>query len=85
LLIKQNLAPSTRGLSYKFDNPDAKMTIPFELSRNGVFFQVRVNNSNPLWLIIDSGSAANYIDLTTADKIGLISKAPGQFAEQARD
>jgi aspartyl protease len=71
LFRKQNLALTTPSPSYKFNNPDAKIIIPFELSRNGIFLQARVNDSDPLWFTIDSGSAANYIDLTTAEKIGL--------------
>jgi hypothetical protein len=69
--MKQNLPIPKHGPSYKFNNPDSKMTLPFELSRNGIFFQARVNNSNPLWFTIDSGSAANYIDLTAAERISL--------------
>ena len=37
----------------------------------GIFFRARVNDSNPLWFTVDSGSAANYVDLATAEKIGL--------------
>ena len=71
--MKQKLArpASTSGPGYKFSDSKAETTIPFELSRNGIFLRARVNGSDPLWFTVDSGSAANYIDLATAEKVGL--------------
>src|SRR3989442_16410 len=56
---------------FHFNDPNARTTIPFELTRNGLFFQVLVNGSEPLWFSLDSGSGTNYIDLGVARKLGL--------------
>jgi len=56
---------------FRFSNPKTGTTIPFELTRNGLFFKVRVNRSRPLWFTIDSGSGTNYLDLSVATRIGL--------------
>jgi aspartyl protease len=56
---------------FRFSNNSARITIPFEFARNGLFFQVRVNGSELLWFTLDSGSGATYLDLGVARKIGL--------------
>src|SRR6266581_6139835 len=56
---------------FHFSDASARSTIPFELARNGLFFQVRVNGSEPLWFTLDSGAGTNYLDLGIARKIGL--------------
>jgi hypothetical protein len=56
---------------FRFSSRTSRTTIPFELARNGFFFQVRVNDSAPLWFTLDSTSGANYLDLEIAGDIGL--------------
>src|SRR6266705_387652 len=55
---------------FHFSDASARSTIPFELARNGLFFQVRVNGSAPLWFTLDSGAGTNYLDLGIAREIG---------------
>ena len=71
--MKQNSAHPAPALSsgYEFSNSISETIIPFEISRNGIFFHARVNDSDPLWFTVDSGSAANYVDLDAAKKFGL--------------
>ena len=43
-----------KKLKFHFNDNSARTTIPFELARNGLFFQVRVNDSEPLWFTLDN-------------------------------
>ena len=61
----------TEERKFRFSDSSARTIIPLELTRNGLFFQVRVNRSEPLWFTLDSGSGATYLDLGIARKIGL--------------
>ncbi len=45
--------------------------IPFELSSNKPFVQVRVNDSDPLWFIFDTGAGGYCITRRRADLMGL--------------
>ena len=45
--------------------------IPFELSSNKPFVQVRVNDSDPLWFIFDTGAGGYCITRKRADLMGL--------------
>ncbi len=62
---------SDESKKFLFTQPKATITIPFELSRNGFFFTMRVNDGGPLWFTLDSGSAANYLGMDQAEKLGL--------------
>ena len=46
-------------------------TIPFEISGNLIFLQVRVNDSAPLWFILDTGASVNIIKEKRAHSLGL--------------
>jgi Aspartyl protease/PDZ domain len=46
-------------------------TIPFELYGNQVFVRVRVNNSEPLWFVVDSGASGWVVDRAHAVRLGL--------------
>jgi hypothetical protein len=46
-------------------------TIPFELYGNQVFVSVRVNNSGPLWFVVDSGAGGWIVDRAHAARLGL--------------
>jgi Aspartyl protease len=69
--LKDGFEPA--GRKYRFDHPDGRTAFPFELSRNGLFFRVRVEDSEPIWFTIDSGSGATYLDRTFAKRLGLHS------------
>lgn len=49
----------------------AAITIPFELTNNHIYLPVRVNDSEPLRFLLDTGAAASIIDLERAKTIGL--------------
>ena len=61
----------TKTWKYHFANPSGTTTVPFELSRHGLFFEIKVNSLGPLWFSLDSGSATNYLDIDVAKEIGV--------------
>ena len=46
-------------------------TIPFEIYFNEIFVQVRVNNSAPMWFVVDSGAGGWIVDRAHANRLGL--------------
>ncbi len=46
-------------------------TIPFELYFNEIYVRVRVNNSEPLWFVVDSGAGGWIVDRAPASRLGL--------------
>jgi hypothetical protein len=46
-------------------------TIPFELYFNEIYVRVRVNNSEPLWFVVDSGAGGWIVDRAHATRLGL--------------
>ena len=61
------------GPNYRFDHVDGHTVVPFELSKNGLFYQVRIGESEPIWFTLDSGSGATYLDRDVAKRFGLHS------------
>jgi len=45
--------------------------IPFELINRHIFLRIKVNNSDPLWFIFDTGDKFAIIDLERAKSLGL--------------
>ena len=45
--------------------------IPFELISRHIFVRIKVNNSDPLWFIFDTGDKLAIIDLERAKSLGL--------------
>jgi hypothetical protein len=46
-------------------------TLPFEIYFNQIFVQVRVNRSEPMWFVVDSGAGGWIVDLAHAKRLGL--------------
>jgi hypothetical protein len=66
--------------------------VPFDLYRNGILVQARINNSEPIWLALDTGASINILNQRIFDRLALTSKgninlgggggtARGQLAE----
>lgn len=51
------------------------MRIPFDLRGNHIYLRGRVNDSDSLWFVLDSGAGANVIDAEVAKALGLESTA----------
>jgi hypothetical protein len=62
---------------FAFDSSERRAVIPVEVTKNGIFFQVTINGSDPLWFSLDSGAGTNYLDRGTARALGL---PPGERA-----
>ncbi len=45
--------------------------IPFEMNGNHIYIQGRVNNSGPLWFILDTGAYNSVINQERAEELGL--------------
>ena len=58
------------------DNPIAEK-IPFRLFNNHIYLQSRINNSKPLWFVLDTG-AGDILDTKRANRLNLVlySHAP---------
>ena len=69
-----NIAVQTRQQSaplIRFASGESALRIPFQLSSNVIFLQVRVNGSEPLWFILDTGAAGTLLDTNRAQALGL--------------
>jgi hypothetical protein len=59
-------APLTR-----FTSGTSALRIPFGLLSNVIFLQVRVNGSEPLWFVLDTGASATILDAARAKALGI--------------
>src|SRR5436190_1351345 len=62
----QQSAPPTH-----FASGNSALRIPFELTSNLIFLQVRVNGSEPLWFVLDTGAAGTLLDASRAKMLGI--------------
>src|SRR4051812_24998019 len=69
--------PARAAQEVRFVSGGSSSKIPFELFGNLVLLQIRVNNSEPLRFILDSGAATSVIDAQRAKALGL--KAQGKI------
>jgi hypothetical protein len=49
----------------------APVVIPFEFVTRHILIKVRINNSEPLWFILDTGDKVAIVDLKRAESLGL--------------
>lgn len=67
-------APRMSVPAARFDSGRSALKIPFDLSNNLVLLQVRVNDSRPLWFILDSGATSSVIDAGLIKELGLSTR-----------
>jgi hypothetical protein len=63
--------PSPRPPQIRFISGESSPKIPFELSNNLILVQARVNDSAPLWFILDTGASSTVIDSQLAKALRL--------------
>lgn len=63
--------PQTASESHSTPSNQSLATIPFELYFNEIYVRVRVNNSEPLWFVVDSGAGGWIVDRARATRLGL--------------
>ena len=56
-----------------FISGNTSLRIPFELTSNLILLQARLNESEPLWFIVDTGATESVIDSQIAKALGLTS------------
>ncbi len=66
---KSNLPASSGDL--QFASGQSASRIPFERVGNFIYLRARVNNSEPLWFLLDTGATASYFDAERAKVLGL--------------
>lgn len=71
------VACSLASQSHKFVSADrtspqpAPVVIPFEMVTRHIMIKVKINNSGPLWFILDTGDKVAIVDLARAKTLGL--------------
>src|SRR6266478_5818327 len=70
-LQRNSLAPQRPAPATVFVSATSALNIPCELSSNVIFLQVRVNGSEPLWFILDTGAAGSLLDTNRAKALGI--------------
>ena len=63
--------PADQAKDYSFTKGDAARDIPIELNGVHIFMQARVNNSDPLWFVLDTGAEVSVLNTSTAEALGL--------------
>jgi len=66
---KSNLSASSSDL--QFASVQSASRIPFEFVSNHIYLRASVNNSEPLWFLLDTGATASYFDAEKAKVLGL--------------
>ncbi|MDT5294080.1 MAG: hypothetical protein QOJ76_960 [Acidobacteriota bacterium] len=56
---------------FRFTSGKAALKIPFELYADVIFLQARVNNSPPLWFLLDTGAGGTLINSSRTKGLGL--------------
>lgn len=67
--------PSPRPPKVRFISGNSSLKIPFELSNNLILVQASVNDSVPLWFILDTGASSTVIDSQLAKELRLKARS----------
>jgi len=78
---ERHSAPPDRGSLSLTPGPDG-VRIPIDLRGNHIYFRGRVDDSDSLWMVLDSGASSNCIDEGVARALGL-STTPLEHARGA--
>lgn len=62
---------SVTSSDLQFSSGQSARRIPFEFVGNHIYLRARVNDSEPLWFLLDSGAAASYLDGQRVKSLGL--------------
>lgn len=63
--------PKESANDFQFTEGESARDIPIELNTVHIFLQARVNGSDPLWFILDTGAALSVLNTATAADLGL--------------
>lgn len=73
---RHHMGPDNGSLT--FSPAPGPARIPFDLRGNHIYLRGRVNDSDSLWIVLDSGASGNVIDNDVAKAIGLEVSSMGQ-------
>ncbi len=74
---RETPAKATPAL-YHFSSIDQRTVIPFELTLDGIFFQLQIaGSSEHLWFSLDTGAGSSYLDSGVAKRLGLQTSGSG--------
>lgn len=59
---------------FRLVSSKGSVKVPFDLFENNILLQFRVNNSQPIWFIFDTGASVNVINEKLANNLGLTSR-----------
>src|SRR5215217_2207584 len=65
--------PAPATADFRFTNGQRSSRMPIDRLGNAIFVQARINNSPPLWFVLDTGASATFIDARRARSLGLKS------------
>jgi hypothetical protein len=57
------------GGTVVFDNSRSAVDIPFELNSDKIYLHVKLNDSGPYWLVLDTGSPGMILDTSVAKEL----------------
>ena len=70
----QRLDVPAASADLQFASGQSARRIPFEFVGNHIYLRARVNDSEPLWFLLDTGAAASYLDVQRAKSLGLMGQ-----------
>jgi hypothetical protein len=77
LLARAPEAPPAGGASHVHASdeaqivPDGPARIPFDLRGNHIYLRGRLNDSDSLWIVLDTGASGNVVDADLAKRLGM--------------
>lgn len=63
--------PRAEGVALTLSPPSGPVRIPFDLRGNHIYLRGRINDSDSLWIVFDTGASGNVIDAGVAKSLGL--------------
>src|SRR5713101_4527882 len=70
----QRLDVPTDSADLQFASGQSARRIPFEFVGNHIYLHGRVNDSDLLWFLLDTGAAASYLDVQRAKSLGFMGQ-----------
>jgi len=74
--------PESSVRHFRFEKGTNSAQIPFDRAGDTIYLLVRINNSGPMWFLLDTGAASSLIDARRARTLGL--KSEGKAATSGR-
>jgi len=69
--------PAGDSVQLTLNSQNGPARVPFDLFANHIYMRGRVNDSDSLWVVLDSGAGGNCIDNAVAKSIGLEATSTG--------